>query len=80
MTDVKVRRLEDWVVQVWRRRAEVAGRSLEEELRQVLTDEALRPQVEFAERAAALRAKIRRSSGVLTDSTEHVRADRAARG
>lgn len=80
MAEVKVRKLEEWVVKVWQSRAQQAGRSLEEELRQVLTEGALRPQQEFASKAAELRAAIQKAVGQLSDSTLHVRAEREARG
>ena len=80
MAEVKVRKLEDWVVKVWQKRAQQSGRSLEEELRQALTAEALRPQQRFAEKAAEVRSAISRSTGQMSDSVEHLRAERAARG
>ena len=80
MSEIKVRRIEDWVVATHRRRAEAAGRSLEEELRLVLTEAALEPQHAFAARAAVLRAEIRRVRGVLADSAAVIRAERDERG
>lgn len=80
MAELKVRKLEAWVVDVWRQRAQRAGHSLEEELRQLLTQEALKSQVDFASQAAVLRAEIARVHGILSDSSEHVRAEREARG
>ena len=80
MAEVKVRKLEDWVVKAWQSRARGAGRSLEEELRQALTEGALRPQQEFASMAAQLRAVIQKAVGPMSDSTAHIRADREARG
>ena len=41
MTDVRVRNVDDWVVELHRNRAKLEGRSLENELRQVITDAAL---------------------------------------
>lgn len=80
MADVKVRKLDDWVVDAWRQRAQQAGHSLEEELRRLLTEEALKLQADFVDQAAALRAEIARTHGVLSDSVEHVRAEREDRG
>ncbi len=80
MADVKICRLDDWVVATHRDRAERAGRSLEEELRLLLTEAALRPQHEFAQRAAALREELRRQYGLFSDSAELIREDREARG
>ncbi len=80
MADVRIRKLDDWVVATLRGRAERAGRSLEEELRVVLTEAALQPQHEFARRVAALREEVRREHGLFPDSTDLIREDREARG
>jgi len=45
----------------------------------MLSDEARRPRIEAAERAAALREAIQQESGVLSDSAVHIREDRDAR-
>ena len=80
MADVKIRQLEDWVVSFHRTRASTAGRSLEEELRQVLTDKAREVRQEFARRARELRAEMEAKYGVLPDSTPGIREDREERG
>ena len=49
MADVKIRKLDDWVVESFRARAKQAGRSLEEELRQFLTEAARERRRRFAE-------------------------------
>ena len=80
MTDVRVRDLDDDVVAQLKDRARMHGRSLENELREVLTDLATRPKRELAERAAELRASIKAESGVLTDSAPFIREERDRRG
>lgn len=80
MAEVKVRKLERWVVEIWKKRAQQSGRSLEEELRQALTAEALRPQQRFAAKAASLRADIEQASRRMSDSVEHLRSERETRG
>ena len=80
MTEVRVRKLDMWVVEALRSRAKRHGRSLEGELRQLLSDEALRPRMEAAERAQALREAITQESGLLPDSAALIREDRDARG
>jgi plasmid stability protein len=80
MTEVRVRRLEEWVVEALRSRAKRHGRSLEGELRELLSEEALRPRVEAANRAEALRQAINNEHGLLPDSAVHIREDRDARG
>ncbi|MCC7274055.1 MAG: hypothetical protein IT561_15410 [Alphaproteobacteria bacterium] len=79
MAEVKIRKLDDWVVATHKARAEAAGRSLEEELRQMLTMMAEQPRAEMAKAFAAVRAQLRRKHGVLSDSTPHIRAERDRR-
>lgn len=80
MADVKIRKLPDWVVGTFKTRAEQSGRSLEEELRILLTEAASRPKREMAAELAAFRQKLRRKYGTLSDSVAAIRADRDARG
>jgi plasmid stability protein len=76
MAEVKVRRLDDRVVEHHRRNASKAGRSLEEELRRVLTDAALAKRRAWAERLRALRKEMHERYGQLPDSTPLIRAER----
>jgi antitoxin FitA len=80
MTDVRVRDLDDDIVALLKDRARINGRSLEQELREALTELATRPKRELAERAARLRAEIKAESGVLTDSATFIREERDRRG
>lgn len=80
MPDIKVRRLPDWVVAAHKLRADRGGRSLEEELRVLLTDAAIRPQQDCAAEILAFRDRLRSRYGSLSDSTPHIRQDREARG
>jgi plasmid stability protein len=80
MADVKVRNLEDWLVEAYKARAQSAGRSLEEELRRVLIeyDHCIRKEVALLikDNLAQVRAKY----GILPDSIDLIREDRDARG
>jgi plasmid stability protein len=80
MADVKIRDLPDWVVAAHKSKAKHARRSLEAELRRLLTEAALAPQQAFPQRAAALRERLRRRYGELSDSARQIREDREARG
>jgi len=80
MPDVKIRRLPEWVVAAHKMRADCSGRSLEEELRVLLTDAAIRPQQDCAIEIKAFRERVRGKYGSLSDSTPHIREDREARG
>jgi hypothetical protein len=76
MADVKLRKLDEWVVEVYRTRARAAGHSLEEEMRRTVTSAALKPRLDFARKMARLREKIRRKYGILSDSTPGIRQER----
>ncbi len=80
MADVKVRNLPDWVVASFRNRAAHEGRSLEEELRILMTEEAMKRRQETVKKLQAFQAKMRKKYGVLSDSTPGIREDRQARG
>ena len=80
MTDVRVRNLDDNVVAQLKDRARMNGRSLENEIREALTELATRSRREIVERTAQLRASIKAESGVLTDSAPFIREERDRRG
>jgi plasmid stability protein len=80
MTDVRIRDLDDEVVSLLKEQARGHQRTLENYVREVLTELATRPRRELAERAARLRASIKEESGVLTDSAPSIREERDQRG
>jgi plasmid stability protein len=69
MADVKIRKLDDWVVESFRAQARRAGRSLEAELRQTLTDVARERRAELLGEIDAFRDELRAKYGELPDST-----------
>ncbi len=80
MSELRVRNLEDWVVEAFRSRARRNGRSMEAELRDVLKREAMRPKQEMAAELRALQEQLRAKYGTFSDSAELIREDRDARG
>ena len=76
MADVKIRKLDDWVVEAFRARARHAGRSLEDELRQFLTDAAREWRDRLVEELDALNERLRSKYGELPDSTPSIREAR----
>jgi plasmid stability protein len=76
MADVKIRKLDDWVVASFRARARQAGRSLEEELRQFLTEAARERRRRFADKLEAFTEQLRAKYGEMPDSTPLIREDR----
>jgi plasmid stability protein len=80
MADVKIRNLDDWVLNSHRARAQAAGRSVEEELRNVLTEAALAARRKAADELRTLREEMRAKYGVLPDSTPGIREERDSWG
>ncbi len=80
MADIRVRKIEDWVVGWFRSQAKQHGQSLEGELRQALTEAALRRKQEVgAELRADLHA-LEKKYGVFSDSAKLIREARDGRG
>jgi plasmid stability protein len=80
MAEVRVRKVEDWVVGWFRSQAKKHGHSLEGELRQALLETAQRRKQEIA---ADLRADLKQLEdkfGTFSDSTPLLREDRNKRG
>ena len=75
MAEVKIRKLDDWVVESFRARARQAGRSLEEELRQLLTETA-RERRRLVAELDELNAELREKYGELPDPTPLIREER----
>jgi len=76
MADVKIRKLDDWVVESFRARARQAGRSLEEELRQLLTETVRERRRRLVTELDELNAELREKYGELPDSTPLIREER----
>ena len=79
MAELRVRNLEEWVVDELKTQAKAKGRSLEADLRERLRELAMRPRQDMAERAARLRSAIAQECGLLPDSVEAIRQERDAR-
>jgi hypothetical protein len=80
MADVKVPNFPDWVVNSFRKRAQNEGRSLQEQLRMLITAEAARRRKETLRELKAFQNKRRKKYGVLSDTTPGIREERQARG
>jgi hypothetical protein len=80
MGEIKIRKLEDWVVEAHKARAAMAGRSLEEELRLVVTRAAEPSKDDLMARVTEHQRYMREKYGVLPDSTPLIREDRDRRG
>jgi plasmid stability protein len=80
MTEVRIRNLDDWVVEWHRHQAKVDGRSLESELRQVLTDAALANKRAIADEMRAGLGELREKHGTFADSAKVIREMRDEHG
>ena len=80
MGEVRVRNVDDGVISEWRARARRNGRSVGDELRDLLTDEAMRPRREAVAELKRLQEAMRAKYGELPDSAPGIRAERDARG
>jgi len=74
MTDIRVRKIEDWVVNWFRTQAKQHGRSLEGELRETLTATAMqKKQAIAAEMMADLQEIQHKHGGLFPDSSKIIR-------
>lgn len=80
MADLRVRNVDDKALEAIRARAKRHGRSLADEIRVILRDEATRPRREFAASARELLDELRTKHGTFSDSAALIRADRDERG
>lgn len=80
MAEVRVRDLDENVVGEFKDRAKRHGQSLEAELREFLTREALRPRRELVEDLERFSESLEAKYGLLSDSTPLIREDRDRHG
>lgn len=80
MTEVRIRNVDDWVVDELRQQARLKGQTLEGTLRELLHQEALRPRRELAIKLREMREELRQKYGTFADSTALIREERDARG
>ncbi|MDX2236120.1 MAG: hypothetical protein NW203_01010 [Hyphomonadaceae bacterium] len=76
MADVKIRDLNDHLVAFYKQRAAAHGVSLEEELRQALSDHQFQQRLKILADLEQHRAKLHAKYGVMPDSTPGIRAER----
>ena len=79
MTEVRIRNVEEWIVESFRARARSKGNSLEGELRELLREEAMRPKQELADQLRRMREELREKYGTFSDSAVLIREERDAR-
>jgi plasmid stability protein len=80
MGDIRVRKLEDWVVGWFRAQAKQHGRSLEGELREALTEAAFQRKKAIAAEMRADLQELEDKYGLFSDSAKIIREMRDTRG
>ena len=80
MTDVRIRKVEDWVLDSLRRQAKLQGKSLENELRDILTATAVAKRQAIVEEMRVGLKELHDKYGTFSDSTILIREERDARG
>jgi plasmid stability protein len=80
MGEVRVRKLQDWVVGWFRSQAKQHGHSLERELRETLTEAVVRRKQEIAQGLRDDLERFRDQYGTFSDSARLIREDRDERG
>ena len=78
--EIRIRNVEEWVVDAHRLRAKQNGRTLEGELRTLLTEIAREKKRAVTARMRQRLEQMRQQHGTLTDSAWGIREDRDARG
>lgn len=80
MKELRIRNVEDWVVEFHRTQAKREGKTLEGELRQILTDSALTSKRALAAELRAGLDAFRSQGRSFSDSAPLIREDRDRRG
>jgi plasmid stability protein len=80
MSEVRIRNVDEWVVEWHRTQAKLDGKTLETELRQILTEAALAKKRAIADEMRASLDKFRSESRIFSDSSKIIREDRDRRG
>jgi len=80
MGDIRVRKLDDWVVGWFRAQAKQHGRSLEGELRETLTEAALLRKKAIAAEMRSDLQELEKKYGLFSDSAIIIRENQDTRG
>ncbi len=80
MTEVRIRHVDDWVIEWHKTQAKLDGKTLETELRQVLTAAALERKRAIAQEMRASLETFGASGRIFSDSAAIIREDRDRHG
>ena len=76
MAELRIRKIDDWVLAVHQRLAHRENDSLGNRLRRLLTEAAIEPQFRSADRAEAQLHLLKEKYGVMADSADLLRDER----
>jgi plasmid stability protein len=77
--ELRIRNVDDWIVETFRSLAKMNGRSMEAEVKAVLRERAMHPREALAKELTDLTDKLRREYGVFSDSAAIIRENRESR-
>jgi hypothetical protein len=80
MTEVRIRNVEEWVVEWHRQSAKRAGQTLESTLRELLTGVALARKRSIVDEMRTDLNELRSAHGIFPDSAGSIREERERRG
>ena len=80
MTELRIRKLDDWVTSWFKAQAKLHNRSLEKELRELLTETVRSRKQQIAEQMLADLESLEQRHGIFPDSARGIREERDKRG
>jgi plasmid stability protein len=80
MTELRIRKLDDWVTSWLKAQAKLHNRSLEKELRELLTETVRSHKQQIAEQLLTDLETLELSHGLFADGTKGIREERDKRG
>jgi plasmid stability protein len=80
MTELRIRKLDDWVTSWLKAQAKLHGKSLEKELREMLTDIVRSRKQQIADELLQNLEALEKKYGLFPDSTPGIRKERQTRG
>lgn len=76
MSELRIRNVEEWIVETFRTLAKLNGRSMEAEIKELLRDRARSRKESLADELRAMNRDLEDKYGLLPDSAEYIREDR----
>jgi plasmid stability protein len=80
MTELRIRKLDEWVTSWLKSQAKLHGRSLEKELRELLTETVRSHKRQISEQLLIDLEALGRKHGIFADGTKGIREERDKRG